>query len=66
MKIFGRSWKTGLTGVATIITGVASLPWFNPADQRGDLITPIMGIIAGIGLIFAKDANVGGQGNVPR
>lgn len=48
--MFKKNWKTTLAGLGSLITGVASI-------VTGDLHTGVTAIIAGIGLIAAKDAN---------
>lgn len=53
MKNFFRSWKTTLAGAAIILLKLlAAHGKVNPADM------PL--IVAGIGLIAAKDGNVSG------
>lgn len=49
--MFGlKSWKTTLTGIGLVVTGVAMY-------VNGNLEGAISSILGGIGLIFAKDYN---------
>ena len=43
-----KNWKTTLFGISSIITGIATI-------IKGDIQTGITTIIAGTGLLFAKD-----------
>lgn len=43
-----KNWKSSLAGLGTVILGVAKI-------ISGDLSTGITGIIAGVGLLVAKD-----------
>lgn len=52
--MFGpKNWKTTLTGIGLVVTGVAMY-------VNGNLEGAISSILGGIGLIFAKDYNVTG------
>ena len=51
-----KNWKTTLSGIASIISGVAL--YFNHPEQIEASITSIT---LGIGLLFAKDHNVTSQ-----
>lgn len=53
MKNIFKNWKTTLTGVGTIIAGVFT-------GLHGNWSMAVPQIIAGVGLIFAKDGNVTG------
>lgn len=53
------SWKTTLGGIAAILTGVASIAG-NGWQPTTEAITAL---IAGLGLLFAKDHNVSGTGS---
>jgi len=48
-----KNWKTSLAGLGTVITGVIAI-------VNGDMATGVASIVAGLGLIFAKDSNVTG------
>jgi hypothetical protein len=58
------NWKTGLTGVAAILTALAAAltAYLNGGLTADALITNGAAIIAGVGLIFGKDWNVRGTG----
>jgi hypothetical protein len=43
-----KNWKTTFFGISSIITGIATI-------IKGDIQTGISIIVAGAGLIFAKD-----------
>jgi len=51
------SWQTTLAGVATILAALAN--YFTTADSP-DLATLITAVLAGVGLIVAKDKGVTG------
>jgi len=48
-----KSWKTTLSGLAAVITGVVAV-------ASGDTLTGLTAIIAGVGLIVGKDFNISG------
>lgn len=48
-----KSWKTTLSGIAAVITGVVAI-------ASGETLTGVTAIITGIGLIAGKDFNVTG------
>ena len=50
-----RNWKTTLSGIASIIAGIAM--YVNEPTQINEAIGLV---IVGFGLIFAKDNNVSG------
>lgn len=51
---FVLNWKTTAAGAALIIKGILALLGY------GDPSTAAVDIVAGIGLVFAKDGNVTG------
>lgn len=51
MKHIITNWKTTLTGIATLIGGVLLVANKNTTEG-------VTAILAGIGQIFAKDANI--------
>ena len=56
-----KSWKTTVTGVATILTavGAALTAMFdNDPSTTIDIAVTIAAVMSGIGLIFARDNNV--------
>lgn len=62
MKAFTKSWKTSLAGVCTIATAAITLI-IKPLLDDNDATMPDWGefipiLIAGIGALFARDANV--------
>jgi hypothetical protein len=58
-KIFGRSWKTSLTGLAALACGVASLiPGLPPIIH--DICRVALPVLTGSGLMLAKDRGVTG------
>ena len=61
--MFGiTNWKTTLAGIVAAIAGIAKvIPDLQPYS---DMLTSIMGIAVGAGLMSAKDGNVTG-GTVP-
>jgi hypothetical protein len=54
MKIL-RNWKTTITGVAAILSGVKIY------ISTGNINEALTAIIAGVGLLFAKDHDVTGK-----
>lgn len=66
MKNFFSNWKTTSAGVGMILTGLTGLlHQVNPEVPGPDLSTSLMSIVAGLGLLFAKDGNVTG-GSTPQ
>lgn len=59
------NWKTTVAGVSAIFTAVGSLFLANGTIDWSHLSTVLPAILAGFGLIFAKDSNVTG-GTVPQ
>jgi hypothetical protein len=58
-RIFGRSWRTTCGGLTSLLLGVlAFAPGVPPAVK--DFAREIAPIVAGGGLILAKDARVSG------
>jgi hypothetical protein len=55
MKHVLRNWKTSLAGVGTIIVGVSKI-------VSGDIAGGATLVIAGVGLLSAKDADKTGLG----
>ena len=61
--MFGTNWKTTLAGLVAALAGAAKVvPGLQPYS---DILTTIMGIAGGLGLMAAKDSNVTG-GTVPQ
>lgn len=59
-----KSWKTTVTGIAAVLTAVgAALTALFDADPSTniDVTTTASAIMAGIGLIFARDNNVSSE-----
>lgn len=59
--MFSKNWKTSLTGLAMLLTGISDVVHGLASDPaaikwEADLIA----ITGGIGLLFAKDGNVTG------
>lgn len=50
-----NNWKTTITGILTILTAVWTMICNGAADTGS-----VSAIVAGLGLIFAKDSNVTG------
>ncbi len=57
-----RNWKTTLAGIAALLSGAAKIA-NDPTSIDG---SDIGAIIAGLGLITAKDKNVTGAGDAAR
>lgn len=58
--MFGPSWKTTLGGIAAIFTSIgAAANAFRTGDMTA-VFDSIPAIMAGIGLLMAKDSNVTG------
>ena len=55
-----RSWKTTVAGISAILAALAGIGSAIGAGTPIDYPSAISAIIAGIGLITAKDANVSG------
>jgi len=49
-----KNWKTSLSGLGAIITGVAVV-------LKGDVVGGVTAIITGVGLLTAKDFDVTGK-----
>lgn len=61
MKNFFTSWKTTAAGLGMILNGISGiLHWINPEIPGPDPSTALASIMAGIGLLCAKDGNVTG------
>lgn len=56
---FFKSWKTSLAGVGLILAGAGALA--GAQDGQGDTSQALGQIMAGIGLLFAKDSGVTGK-----
>jgi len=54
------NWKTTLAGVSAIFAAIGSLFTSTGAIDLSHLSTILPAILAGFGLIFAKDSNVTG------
>lgn len=68
-KVLGLNWKTSLAGITVITAAVGRIALayktrdFESIFTDGQLIlTTVVGIAAGLGLIKAKDQNVTGAG----
>ncbi len=58
-RIFGRSWKTSLAGLAALACGVAGLiPGLPPVIH--DICRVALPVLTGGGLMLAKDKGVSG------
>ena len=59
-KLLGASWKTSITGIGLILTGVGNaIAQFSSGGWGGINVTELFAaIVAGVGLIAAKDAGV--------
>lgn len=55
-----KSWKTTLFGVLSILTAVSSAGVTLLQGQTPDFTAILAALVAGVGLIFAKDATVTG------
>lgn len=53
-----KSWKTTVTGVLAIVTAVIAVATALLAGHAPDYPTAISSVMAGIGLISARDNNV--------
>jgi hypothetical protein len=51
-----KNWKTSLAGIAAI-AGVVTTTWL---PEYADEVAKVVGILAGLGLLAAKDSNVTG------
>lgn len=56
MNYIVKNWKTTLAGLVTI-AGVVTATWL---PQYADEVTKVVGFLAGLGLIAAKDGNKSG------
>lgn len=56
-----RSWKTTLSGAVAIISGVVTILQAYLNSQPVPWALAVSQIVAGVGLISAKDHNVSGQ-----
>ena len=50
------NWKTTAAGIAAVLTALGHLLHALATGDSSTLVTDVPAIIAGIGLIFAKDA----------
>lgn len=55
-----KSWKTTFSGIIAIVVALADVATKISNDQPIDVMTTVAAIMAGIGLIFAKDGQVTG------
>jgi len=57
-----KNWKTTSTGITMIIAGIVGcyFAWKNNQLNEGTVTGSVTSVLAGIGLIFAKDNNVTG------
>ena len=59
-KVFGRSWKTSVSGIIVFVCGIVPyVPGLHPLVQ--DICRALLPAVTGAGLILAKDKNVSGQ-----
>lgn len=68
-KLLGLNWKTTLAGIAVIVAALGRIALAYKTKDFGAIFTDgqlvlstLVGIIAGLGLIKAKDQNVTGTG----
>lgn len=54
-----KNWRTSLAGIATIAAGAAGIV-NAPSNDVNTLTQSVAAILAGIGLLTAKDSNVTG------
>ena len=59
-----KNWKTTVAGIAAILTvvGTGMTQFTNGGFQAVTWEAVVVGLMSGIGLIFAKDFNVSGTG----
>ena len=55
-----KNWKTTLAGISAVLTSVAGLLHDISVGNYANIYVEVTGIVAGIGLIWAKDSNVTG------
>lgn len=62
MKNIFKNWKTTSAGITAIVTGIIGIIYAIKANSlTQEILTgSLLGIIGGIGLIFAKDGGVTG------
>ncbi len=60
-----KSWKTTVTGVCSIVAAITGAISSIANDHPVDWATVIAAIMAGVGLITAKDSAVIGDGKTP-
>lgn len=72
-RILGINWKTTLAGVTVLIAAVGRIAIAYKTKDIGAILTDgqlvlstVIGIVAGLGLIKAKDQNVTGTGTAAR
>jgi len=53
-----RSWKTTATGIMAILTALIAVGQALVAGHQPDYTTALPSVMAGFGLIFARDNNV--------
>lgn len=58
-----RNWKTSLAGLASLLTGISQVVMDTNNLNKPDVITMI---IAGLGLLFAKDGDKSGTITNPK
>lgn len=58
--MFGKNWKTSLGGLGAILAALADISHGLAAGVPINWQADITGLIAGAGLLFAKDGNVTG------
>lgn len=59
IKLFGKSWRTTVSGLAVLVSqAIALIPGIPPDVAHA--ATVVGGILAGTGLLSAKDSKVSG------
>lgn len=62
-----KNWKTTSTGIAMIVGGIVAIYFASKTNNinEASIMACVTSVLAGIGLIFAKDNNVTG-GSTPQ
>jgi drug/metabolite transporter (DMT)-like permease len=63
-----NSWKTTSSGIAMIVGGIVGLVFAIKAQNLSEasIMAAVTAILGGVGLVFAKDANVTGGTDVAK